>query len=135
MIQLCNLLSMLTFHFCSICILKNSYQLMCLCYKSACRPSSAFTGTYCYHRYCTGMPRKHEFYICSKAHLVACSLDASLVLGRRCFNTSSVLTDIFRNTEFDDTEAPVKMQDEEWDRFNTVVYPPMEEGQPVRPAV
>ena len=43
---------------------------------------------------------------------------------------------IFRNTEFDDKlDLGVKMHSEKWNKYNTIVYPPQDKDDPVRPAV
>lgn len=53
---------------------------------------------------------------------------------KRYFHASSV-TQIFRNTEFDEVNMGIKMRSSKWNKYNTVVYPPTEEEHPIRPAV
>ncbi|XP_025088290.1 39S ribosomal protein L22, mitochondrial-like [Pomacea canaliculata] len=52
---------------------------------------------------------------------------------KRYFHASSV-TQIFRNTEFDEVNMGIKMRSSKWNKYNTVVYPPTEEEHPIRPA-
>ena len=43
---------------------------------------------------------------------------------------------MFRNTEFDQADyGGVKLSDDDWDKYNRIIYPPQEKGDPVRPAV
>ncbi|XP_070198186.1 large ribosomal subunit protein uL22m-like isoform X2 [Littorina saxatilis] len=61
------------------------------------------------------------------------NLDTSATQLRGVHTASPLL--IFRNTEFEERpDFGVKMESKKWNRYNTVVYPPTEQDESIRPA-